>query len=248
MKVLRDLYSFLGNPTITVESRRPIEKISLIFQLYISTIILVFIVGLLNALLVLIGVFENPSHVIDRWLDSNPESHYLIITLIVLPLVILLEESSFRLLLTSYKRSYLLISISLCLSTLSFILLDDILWQFDDPIFLLFRPIIYTVSFSIFYYFIVRFVLSIHELIKPRWAASFKYVYYSSAILFTAYHIPSLQLDSRHLLLLPVVLSPYFIYGLILGYVRLKLGFAWSVLLHFLINLPVIYSILRMNF
>jgi hypothetical protein len=75
------------------------------------------------------------------------------------------------------------------------------------------------------------------------WKKYFPLFYYVLAVSFGLIHLtnfPNLRIG--HYLLFPLIVSNQIIMGLIFGYVRVtyKNGFVFSVLLHFLINLPLI--------
>jgi membrane protease YdiL (CAAX protease family) len=65
---------------------------------------------------------------------------------------------------------------------------------------------------------------------------TFKYVYYGFAILFGYVHIYNYGITTNVLLLSPILIAPQIILGLYLGYLRVKLGLLYSVLLHGLYN------------
>ena len=76
------------------------------------------------------------------------------------------------------------------------------------------------------------------------WNKFFPLLYYGLAISFGLIHMTNFQhLRTAHYLLFPLIVSNQIIMGLIFGYVRvtLKYGFIYSVLLHFFINLPLIW-------
>ncbi len=76
------------------------------------------------------------------------------------------------------------------------------------------------------------------------WKKFFPLFYYGLAISFGLVHMSNfVHLKMAHYLLFPLIVSNQIIMGLMFGYVRvtLKNGFIFSVLLHFLINLPLIW-------
>ena len=76
------------------------------------------------------------------------------------------------------------------------------------------------------------------------WKNYFPLVYYGLAICFGLVHLSNFQnLRIAHYLVFPLIVSNQIIMGLMFGYVRVtyKNGFLYSVLLHFFINLPLIW-------
>ena len=73
---------------------------------------------------------------------------------------------------------------------------------------------------------------------KIFWQKYFKFFFYLSAVLFALIHLTNFSnTNVLFYILAPLIVLPQFIGGLTLGYIRLKLGFFWGVLLHGLYNL-----------
>lgn len=60
----------------------------------------------------------------------------------------------------------------------------------------------------------------------------FKGIFYLSAVLFALVHISNFESQPMVYLLAPILVLPQLILGLILGYIRVRLGLLWSILLH----------------
>jgi membrane protease YdiL (CAAX protease family) len=80
---------------------------------------------------------------------------------------------------------------------------------------------------------------NIHILIYRWWRKRFKYIFYASALLFGAIHMSNYDNGDTLFLLFPLFTFPQIVMGLFLGYIRLKQGFIWSVLLHALHNMTL---------
>ena len=73
----------------------------------------------------------------------------------------------------------------------------------------------------------------------------FRFFFYLSSILFGLIHIFNYEPVSIKLLILaPIIIAPNIIAGLILGYIRMKFGIIYSILLHIAINTLAIPSLL----
>lgn len=74
----------------------------------------------------------------------------------------------------------------------------------------------------------------------------FKYAFYISAILFGVIHISNFEFNPQVLLLAPLLVAPQIVIGVFLGYIRVKLGLLWSILLHAAYNtvlfLPMLFA------
>jgi membrane protease YdiL (CAAX protease family) len=64
---------------------------------------------------------------------------------------------------------------------------------------------------------------------KPK---SFKIAFYAFALLFGLMHISNFEITTPVLLLSPILLLPQILLGSYLGYIRVRLGLPWSMLLH----------------
>jgi len=76
------------------------------------------------------------------------------------------------------------------------------------------------------------------------WTKYFPFIFYSLAIGFGLVHLSNFaNLRLAHYLLFPLIVGNQILMGLIFGYVRVtfKNGFIYGVLLHFLINLPLLW-------
>lgn len=84
---------------------------------------------------------------------------------------------------------------------------------------------------------------SFYSRLELIWKKQFSFLFYGLALSFGLLHLTNFEgLRFGHYLFSPFIVSNQIFMGLILGYVRvtLKNGFVYSVLLHFLINLPLI--------
>lgn len=64
----------------------------------------------------------------------------------------------------------------------------------------------------------------------------FKYVFYAFALVFGFVHITNYELTPSVLLFSPILVSPQICLGLFLGYLRVRLGLIYSILLHMSFN------------
>jgi hypothetical protein len=65
-----------------------------------------------------------------------------------------------------------------------------------------------------------------------RGHAYFKYFFYASALLFGLVHIFNFEGSPHLLYMAPLLVAPQLLMGFFLGYIRIKLGLRWSILLH----------------
>lgn len=73
-----------------------------------------------------------------------------------------------------------------------------------------------------------------------RKSAYFKYAFYISVFLFGLIHITNFENIDGYYWLIPVLIAPQLFAGFYLGFIRVKLGLIWSILLHAVHNLALI--------
>jgi len=82
-----------------------------------------------------------------------------------------------------------------------------------------------------------------------KFRSSFKYIFYGFAIVFGYIHILNYETTMGVLMASPILVAPQICLGLILGYLRVKLGLIYSILLHMLYNACIIIpSVLFLKF
>jgi len=82
--------------------------------------------------------------------------------------------------------------------------------------------------------------LSNTQIAKRIWVTYFHYFFYFTALVFAIVHIGNYSNTGiLFYIMAPLLVVPQFIIGISLGYIRLKLGFVWSILLHGLYNFTV---------
>lgn len=151
----------------------------------------------------------------------------------------ILEEIAYRLPLKLTKRSVILSLITFCA-----------IYVGDNILFLNIR------SFGTWYkiFIILLIVLFGSLLIKQSFLDKIKrhyfvYLFYFLAVLFALDHISIylINLPSNLLVLAPLFVLPQFFLGITSGYLRIKNGIFWSILLHILFNAPTVLNYIYNN-
>lgn len=149
--------------------------------------------------------------------------------LLIIPI---LEEIAFRL---SLKLS--IINLSLSVSIISFMVACYVLGidiiDFNQN--MLVRLAVALMGF-ITTYFLLR-NKRIFENVTKVWKNNYKAIFYLFLSLFVTRHIDSYELNVVTLLFFPMLLTPQFVSGIFLSFVRIKLGFAHSIVFHVFINI-----------
>jgi hypothetical protein len=141
----------------------------------------------------------------------------------------IIEEIIFRLSLNLKKSA-----IAICISLIIYRLLGNKLTKFDfsaiqDYLVLL---------ISIATFFLIKNILSDNflEILKSKY---YPFVFYFFAITFALVHVNNFApIQYNILYVYPIYVLPQFAMGLFFGYIRVKRGIIWSILLHMAVNLP----------
>lgn len=221
--MLRHLFSFLSNPKIneTPESLSILNASLMILKFFLFYVAFILISSLIFfPILKLINLFPEQSLPISQ----IPLSFKLI------AFVPFYEEVIFRLPLKFSKQT-----LFLALATLVFMI---ILHKFNIIIVIIITAM---VSMTPFFRIIPEVFFGKMELF---WQKHFMFIFYGFALSFGILHMSNFtNLKFGHYLAFPLIVSNQIVMGLLSGYIRVtyKNGFLYGVLLHFLINLPLIF-------
>lgn len=218
--MLRDFYFFFINPQV---GESPIY-LNLNKSILLITKMILFYYGLS---LLTMTLFLPILKYLDLFPQKGLRLSQIPLSFKLIFFVPIIEETVFRLSLKFSKQN-----IFLSLAALQFILLYHT--------YSLFFLIIISLTIAL-----IPYMRLIPETFYSRlgliWKNYFPLVYYGLALCFGLVHLSNFQnLRIAHYLLFPLIVSNQIIMGLIFGYVRVtfKNGFIYSILLHFLINLP----------
>ena len=75
----------------------------------------------------------------------------------------------------------------------------------------------------------------------------FGIAFYFLTLAFAFYHITNFEITPQILYLSPLLVAPQLIIGLLLGFIRVRLGLGWAMLLHSLYNLFIIGPIILLK-
>lgn len=222
---MNEFFTFLKSPDeekiANTSLRKKVEIIFFSFMISFAVVVTVsFLLGLINLW------FGNETVPISN--RSNKQNR-LVMSNIVLTLCIgpLMEELAFRL---SMRRSRITLAISL---TILFYFVISLLFRtkfydFNSEIFL------YKIILCCFIFFAFLFYQKLHVYLQK---IPFSYYFYFSCFFFAMLHsVNFLPLGIHKIGFLPLLLLPQFVYGIILGYTRLKAGFIPALFVHMLIN------------
>ncbi|MFW5888487.1 MAG: CPBP family intramembrane glutamic endopeptidase [Patescibacteria group bacterium] len=250
--LLGNFLSYLRHPEYVtqVSDIAMYKKIVQIFKLWSFIIVVVFILGVLFSMLMnFLGVEEIKSSVMDMFLDQ-PLYVFLFLAIVWAPVV---EEFTFRLglLYSPFRLSFS--------AAFLMIIVFSLLFKFTDIYSLPFFPeglvdfvqdkglylyIFSVLSLGSIFGFVLRRKTDFN-VVQKFYTKNFTKIFYCSAILFAILHLLNFNNSGNFWFLLPLLIVPQFLVGLVLAYIRMKYGIIWSVFGHFLhngvISLPLIY-------
>ena len=252
----RDLLQFLKKPTFDRFQDLSIKaKIGILLKVLILTYIGLIVANLpfqvLKGLNVIGEIFSNVNIAVETITKRNNDyKPYFILSSVIL--VPLLEETAFRLFLTKYRVDFFIMSISAIFGVLIVHFINAILWRPDSYLLFSLSVYIYVLMISGVIGLGLWLLRNYLNGVQNFWNNNFGIIFYSVAILFALFHFMSINFKGNSLIYMPIILLPFFIYGLSFGYIRIRLGFLYSIALHFIIlsikfGLPELINALKAN-
>lgn len=224
---LKELLLFLSAPRI-----RPTIFGSA--KLIGCSILLYYLIMLLSALIfkLIDSAIALPPHKSNQVLNNYSITYLLIIGLSVVPII---EETAFRLYLV-YSRINLTISCSLLFYFLFTAISKSKLYHCDT---FFFQKLILTSAAGILIYFLLKQFND--QKLKNKFNHNFSYLFYISVLLFSTVHLKNLSFENLfQISIAPILILPQIVLAIVLGYARCVKGLQYSVLIHALINLPIV--------
>lgn len=231
MKILRQVYDFLRNPT----NKIPADFISIktklknLIILYLNEFILI-----LTIVIVIQLFFHEENHTLINISKQGSFLYVFIMGILIIPVI---EEIIFRLWLR-FNPFYFAVSIFSLILVISSAYYQVPFYSFDDT--LLLRLLIALIP-SLFVYLIL---VNKFKDLQYFWNTHFNKILYFSIVLFGLLHITNYELSSRNMLLSPILTLPQLVSGVFLSYVRIKYGFFYGCLYHAIHNIiPVLINL-----
>lgn len=225
-------YEYLKLPRFKISSNGSIgqnlkETLSLFIVVFVLEVILLY------PLMKLIGM-DDMDHAMESLMDTMPSYLIAFFAIVAAPII---EEFIFR---YPLKNSYLMeILLWMFLGMLGFLvgqnIIEDQAWIFAVA-FVLMR-IIYFVSNISSEDKNIRF--------QSNYSKNFPIYFYGVAVFFAFVHVSNFQINPDQWMFVPVLVIPQFLLGLLLGYIRMKYGILYCILVHALNNsIPIAAMIL----
>jgi hypothetical protein len=210
-----------------------IEKVKEIVVLFLISIILSFIcsiisIVILNSLNVTIS--QNPTLFI--FFQMNGIIYGILQICLISPIT---EELGFR---ACMKYSH--INFSLLIAFFLFFFSKILFYLvFDDPYVIDKKVFFWLISFitGMYIYFKLKKKKEVSNMISIFWLKNPKIIFFFLTITFSSLHIFNFELNINLFFFFPILILPHFISGIFFGYIRLKYGIFYSIILHSMINI-----------
>lgn len=236
--IRRDIYSFLKIPDYNGFNDLSInEKIIILLKVLILAHIALFFVGIPVSLLEKLDVISKIQMKPDLELSAiqarniNYKPYFIFSILFFVPL---LEEMSLRLFQTRFRINYFIISVSVTLGIIIENIVGKLLWVSKSFLLMSVSVPMYVLIISALIGCVLYLFRAKINRIEEFWNKNTGLIIYSVAALFAIAHMMNLKFEIRDLVFMPLILLPFFIGGLSLGYLRVRLGIIYSIALHFI--------------
>lgn len=233
---VQDVAHFLRHPQLP-EVRSATAPLKVFLHLLVLSLLLGFGVVMLLGALQKAGVVPELPHAMDEVLKTLPIIVVLLLAAVLMPV---LEELAFRLWLVNRLVYF---GISLWLSA---IFLYSSLSQVGATLAgygVLALATLITIL-------LLTFKEASQALMDRVYQYHYGWVFYGATVLFALLHLINFQINLRILLLAPILVLPQLLLGLVLGYLRVRQGIGWAMVLHGLYNaiiLSLAYSGMQME-
>jgi hypothetical protein len=222
---IKHILHFLKKPQQNIKNSIPQEsRLQVFTYLFLAKLTLIFFVVI--SIGGLYHIFDINIYQSSLSKVLNSKSVLLVIGLLFLYGPIR-DEIIFRLPLIYSRRSVLIATIMFCAAIGPIVMSEASI------------GLMYYIIISALFIALVIFLLTsphFHSLIRQPWKTDYSKLFYITTLLFALQHLIHFPFIDFPIYLLPVIVFVQWIEGLFLGYVRINLGFGWSVAQHILSN------------
>lgn len=253
--LLTDIWKFFKRPSIQIKTSpdsffRRIYDFLRIFGLQLGIAILFGI--LITVVTTSLGYNVDQENLITDFFKDTPVIFFVLFGVVYAPIV---EEITFRLFLKfSYIRlgigiSFMFFFILEILDQLGLSFLTTISERYfaDTPILFIGLYILITLVFGIILAFIIK-TFADKKLIYAIYDKYFIFIFYFTVLTFGFAHITNYTNLGQIWYIVPILVTPQISIGFFLGYVRVRYGLVWSIILHAIHNSFSTIPLILLNF
>lgn len=222
-RIFKELIIFFIQPIKEkYEFGSSINKIKFFLKTFVACLLIVIFLSIITALI------RYKLEIAFKILDI-PLSILLFINLLIIPLI---EETAFRLPLKLSRINFSL-SISIIIFIVVSLIFKVVVINYSD--YLHERISISLASFVFVYTGTIN--RKIYNKFEKFWTKNYRGIFYSLLVLFVLRHLDNYIIDKNVLLFFPILALPQLVIGIFLSFIRIRIGFIFSVIFHGFINL-----------
>lgn len=238
--IRKDFLRFVKRPDyVTFDEYTTSKKLIVLLKVFVIRSLILLVPGLVLSVFELLGLYDGIEMISTKIyeFEENRNSEYTIYIFILGVFIMpVLEEIAFRLPLKRFDITSILLSISVLLGLILTYLVSEYLWWPEENILFFLTNLLYLFS-------IIGLIYAILNLLRDRifeleyfWNNNPTRICYLSVTLFAFMHVFNLNIEARDLIFLPIILTIFLINGVAFGYLRVRLGLFYAILMHIAIN------------
>jgi len=170
---------------------------------------------------------------LEKSRNSGYTIYIVILCVIIMPV---LEEIGYRLPLKKFEIKSTILAVSSALGIFIAYLVAEYLWWPKGGLYFFLTNLFYFISIIGILYVLLNLFSEHISKLKNFWNKNPPKIFYFSVTLFTLMHIFNLNIEAQDLFFLPLILVHFLIDGVAFGYLRIRLGLIYSIVMHVLIN------------
>jgi hypothetical protein len=216
------------------------NRLLLTIRFYFLTLLFLWIAAIPIWILVVFGLMTWPTQ-LNIIPDSFDNSGDIFLASLLIPIIAgIVEETEFRLVLSRFNKRYFDVFVSLLISHLLVTIFGHYFVSNSQYFssYLIQSIFVYLLLAAPFYVTLSRSKYH-SSWFEANWDVLFKYLFYTLAVLFAIAHLPTMELTIHPLFFWPFMILPFLIYALVFSYVRIRIGFAYAILLHITVDMVV---------
>lgn len=246
-RFIRSLFKLVFRPDTHRIKTSEKNRILLTVRFYFLTLLLLF---LSLTPLIFIASFidtEIPKQTIYQLDKMHNAQDRLYLAFLIPVVAALVEETSFRLVLSKFNQRYFNISVAFLVS---YIIADLFGAQFltysTFQSYYIVQGLLVQLTFGIPVYLSLTKTRVHSSWFEENWEKAYRWIFYGSALIFATAHLPNFGFSKDDIILWPFYLLPFLVYAFVFSFLRIRIGFIYAVLLHFIVNgVIVVVKLLR---
>lgn len=242
-RFIKSLVKLILNPDTHRIQTSNRKRLLLTIRFYFLSILLLFLSLIPAMVLGSILEIELPKQTAFQINKISDFQDRIYMTLLIPVLAAVIEESSFRLVLSRFNHKYFNISIAFIASFFTAKLFGTSFFNYStyQSSYLL-QSVLVQLILGLPVYFSLSKTNLHSSWFEKNWRRSYKWFFYGLALIFAFGHLPNFTYTKEDFLMWPLMLLPFLVYAFSFSYVRIRIGFKYAVLLHFIVDAVIVIS------